>query len=231
MRGQMELWMLTKFGLIFFIVALAAIVFLFEVQARSKICSDQTRAITDAVTGRIAQVLNSPVEDERRVYAFPLALVLGRNDLTRYTVDLTLFHSAGTGGYFQTMGSGKIIVNASPAGEPGCEAGSSIPFTNFIVMLNPSSARSLDPQAVGTPSNRIVMHFSPSTLTGTEPSKYLIIIKCGNKNNPPGSPSFKRFLLFQDCSHDDVNQCEALAKHLPDTPQASLDTTDLCGFP
>ncbi|MBU1197602.1 hypothetical protein KJ765_03745 [Candidatus Micrarchaeota archaeon] len=220
-KGQIELWMLTKFGMIFFIIALSAIVFMFQVNAKRQICSDQTQVITSAIVGRIEQVLESPAEDEQRAFAFPLALELGRDDRTRYLVDITLFHDSGAN-YETVRGDGKLIVNASPVGERTCERGSSIPFQNYMIHFENNPHRLLDD--ISTPPVRTSLHLSPSDRDLNSRSKYLIIIKCANKYIPPG-PAQERHLWIQDCANDNVNTCINLVT------DNAINAIGICGFP
>ncbi len=220
MRGEMSLWMLTKFGMIFFIVALSAIVFSVELRAKDSICKDQSNAIAQAISSRITQVLESPAEDEQRTYAFPGGLSLGRSDRVRYLVQVTDRRKAGA------VDEGRLIVNVSPSSGQKCEGASSVPYKGFAVKLI-QGPRPLDPPT-GNPQT---LTFSPSDLTYEKKSFYMVAIKCASKTTPPGAGQ-PRFLYVQDCTHENVIAppggvgCLSITSDPPDP-----DIESNCGFP
>ncbi|MFH1750789.1 MAG: hypothetical protein ABH863_03865, partial [Candidatus Micrarchaeota archaeon] len=113
-RGQMAMWILTKFALLFFIVSLFAIIFIFEQNARSQTCRMQSQRIADGIANRLSQILDSPVDDEQRSFPFELGLQLGQNDLGRYVVNIT------DRAYKDRENAGKILIDVVPANVRGC---------------------------------------------------------------------------------------------------------------
>ncbi|MFH1107395.1 MAG: hypothetical protein V1787_05880 [Candidatus Micrarchaeota archaeon] len=223
MRGEISLWMLTKFGMVFFIIALAAIIFSFEISAREKICDDQSQAIASAIAGRLAQVIESPAEDEQRVYPFPPGLSLGRADNVRYYVNITdhKLVSGCTG-----MCDGRLVIDVAPASEKSCTGSASVPYSRLFLHLTPSvDSRGViaDPYGFGE-----ILRFSPSDIDPAKKSFYLVTIKCGYKLAPPGDERYVRHLYIQDCAHPEIGQCMQLTDDniAGNSPVAE----NICGF-
>jgi hypothetical protein len=215
MRAQISLWMLTKFGMIFFIVALSAIILSFETSTKNNVCKDQANSIAYSIASRITQVLESPAEDEQRTYAFPGGLSLGRSDRVRYNVQITdRKDSPGAT-------AGRLIVNVSPSSSLACQGASSVPYKDFIIHQNAAGGRSVGVDKVLT--------FSPSNLDFNLKSFYLVILKCGNKLHPPGTGGYERHLFINDCVNPDIDGCNVVKDG--EAGNGPMAVEDICGFP
>jgi hypothetical protein len=88
LRGQIELWMLTKMAMLFFIVALALVMTGFGTQEKKTVCAAQAQAVARSIGGAITQVVNAPAEDERKVFPLEPVLSVGQVEFSRYTLFL-----------------------------------------------------------------------------------------------------------------------------------------------
>lgn len=87
-RGQIELWMLTKMAMLFFLVGLALVLTNFVGQEKRVICSSQAQSVARSIAGSITQVVNAPAEDERKVFPLEPVLSIGSSEYSRYTIYL-----------------------------------------------------------------------------------------------------------------------------------------------
>src|SRR5512135_1345415 len=88
-HGDTAMWVLTKMAMLFFIAALAGILLVFGSYQQTGLCNEEARSISDRVASGLSQVINSPVEDERRVIQLEPSLALGDGNRARYTLNLT----------------------------------------------------------------------------------------------------------------------------------------------
>jgi len=221
-RGDMALWMLTKFAMLFFIFALAYIVFRLGAFHEKDVCQTQSRVISDGIASRISQVVFSPVEDERRVYSFESAIRLGQG-VGRYSVEMTLYgrgekqllsiwtRATGTQGKCEAANSVTIgnpaIAYVKPIGEDRSQ---------MEQWKNRETDASADPKRLLKPSE---------TTTFYEKSRYLVIIKCSSKVlDANGQP--RKYLFIENCAQQDPELCiKFLAIQGTDT------ISQCCGWP
>jgi len=194
-KGDMALWMLTKFGMLFFIIALMTIIFYYQVGLKSNVCSDQAKAIADEIAARITQVLDSPAEDEMRIYSLPVGLELGKNGATRYKVGITKMETLSGG---VKSGNGKIILNVSASSNSNCEKGTNVPYISRNVSLEQTPLT-----LTITGYDVKYMTLDPAAVGGASRSQHLIIIKCGSKSSYPPA----QYLFIQDCRQEDAANC------------------------
>ena len=88
MKGQIALWMLTKFAMVFFIFALALILVSVADRQGKAICEAEAQGTASSIAGAIVNVINSPVEDESKVVSLEAALSAGKEVFQKYTVSL-----------------------------------------------------------------------------------------------------------------------------------------------
>lgn len=202
-RGQIELWMLTKFGMLFFIMALFAIIFVYQTAQQKQTCQSEAAGISGGIAGRIAEVIQSPAEDEARAYPLPPSFSLGRENKARYYVNVTLLEKTGPAA--QAGKEGSIIVEVAPS-TAECKVGPGVPFSGLEgVLLRGGKVRQEGQVARGT-LTRTVMELNPNRIvqsTGVAVrSEYLMIIRCGSKTLPK-----KSYLFLQDCTQPEVSSC------------------------
>lgn len=151
MRGQIALWMLTKFAMIFFILALSLILVGVADRQNRAICEEQANSQAQSIASSIVNIVNAPVEDESKVVSLDAGLGAGKESYQKYTVNLTKRVDAS--------GVGSIIVEVNTGG--GCKGGARAGFdANTEVRLSTMTL---------TPSN-------PSDRT-----RFLVLIKCQPK--------------------------------------------------
>lgn len=185
----MAMWMLTKFAMIFFIMALAALLMSFVDIEREGLCNSQAARVTEAVSGALIQVINSPVEDERKVLPLESALSTGKSEFERYEIKI-IDHESSTGDH-----EFRVEVDAA---NPQCGMGKAIPYDAGII-LHFAGKNPIDDE--GNPLEGILVEPSNSKSR----SRYIIIIKCSEKNYPS-----RKYLFIEDCKQDDPMECLSL---------------------
>jgi len=222
LKGQISMWMLTKMAMMFFIVALALILSgLGSMQGRD-ICASQARFEAQAITGVLSNVINSPVEDERKLLALDAGLSIGKSDFQRYEIHLLEFVDeskiAASEKGKTVAGLFSVFVRPPAEGEDvsstRCEANeccgrSSVPFEKFDVRFVGKIKQISEGQ---------VIVFEPSNPASR--SKFLVVIKCKEKN--PASFPPKSFLFIADCKQDSGEDCFGFA---------SREVNETCGYP
>ncbi|MEK6953450.1 MAG: hypothetical protein AABX01_00460 [Candidatus Micrarchaeota archaeon] len=216
MRGQMAMWILTKFALLFFIMSLFAIIFIFEQNARSQTCLTQTQRIANGITNRLSQILDSPVEDEQRSFPFELGLPLGGGDVARYKVNLTNRVTNPEPG--DTTIKGRLIVDVIPANVKNCIGSGVVSYSGRNVELFSLPERTSTKTLNAFKDKTITL--SPSELDEGIRSYYLTMIKCGEKKF-----NGQKYMFIQDCSQKDFNKCFTFTQ---DDPESNINAK--CGF-
>ncbi|MBI5229674.1 hypothetical protein HY991_06200 [Candidatus Micrarchaeota archaeon] len=206
MRSQISMWMLTKFAMVFFISALALILFAFVKTESETLCSSQAETVAKSVSQGINSVLNLPAEDYRVIVPLESSLSIGRSDFVRYSVNIT---NLATGkiavlGTKVSTGSFSIYVRADAK---GCDSGSSSPYENMVVHL---IGQDRGIKNIGG-TDRTVLQLFPSH--PYQKSYYAVIIKCREKYWPPPTASVKtplKHLFVIDCKKSNVEECDKL---------------------
>jgi hypothetical protein len=210
MRGDMALWMLTKFAMLFFIILLAATLVGFEERERKGICESFSQTISDTISSRLNQVINSPSEDEKRVYSFQAALAQGQSELQRYQVNLS---------FYLDSDDPILSVQTLAFGEHECGAGShiGIPKDLEVYAMRGDNEERITGEATLTAD--------PSAVENR--SYYLVFIRCAQKLKSEGAPP-RKFLFVQDCRESDARRCLDFSK----PPLDKLGSTSEigCGF-
>ena len=210
----MAMWTLTKMAMLFFIIALSLIIMSFAGRERQSLCINRAQAVASGVGSAIAQVINSPLEDERTVYPLESVLTVGQSDYERYYISITN-HSVEPG----SPDSPYMVVEVT-TDNPNCGAGTKVGFPKELKV---SYISSNDTIKIGG------IEFKGMTLTPSKPdlpdpapktrSKYVTIIRCQSKHWPPD-----RSLFIQDCKQPDSAAC--LSFNATDN-----DISDACQWP
>ncbi|HLC47678.1 MAG TPA: hypothetical protein VJI13_01265 [Candidatus Norongarragalinales archaeon] len=201
------MWILTKFALLFFIIGLFSIIFMFEQRARANTCDMQVQRIADSIAGRLAQILDSPVEDEQRSFPFEIGLQLGQNDVGRYYVNITDRQIRGTT-------KGIILVDVAPSNVRNCQGFAKVDYSDKNVTLD--SIRTYQ-KTLSRYEDRIIQ-LNPSDLDDAKRTYYLTMIKCSEKVYQG-----RKYLYIQDCNQKDFKACWSF-----DEVGSVIDQT--CGF-
>lgn len=218
MRAQIALWMLTKFAMVFFIILLAVIMVSFTDTEKQAICRTQANAIAQSVASTIINVINSPVEDERKVFALESSLSVGQKQLERYTINISNIVSQSN------PDTGSLVVSVLTVG--GCSAGASASYERSMKLVDPDTLLRLwkDSREKGA-----VIELKPSDIYVRD--YYLVLAKCRPKVK--GQPDY---LFTRKCSAplgQIVNPDKDCPPYLELAPGAALGTNPVaacCGW-
>ncbi|NUN11475.1 hypothetical protein HUU53_02420 [Candidatus Micrarchaeota archaeon] len=186
MKAQIELFALTKFAMIFFIFALSAILVSYGDREKSALCNSRAEFIAQGIGASFTQVINSPAEDERKIVPLETVLSSSSNDFARYNI--TIFNRAP---------DKKTLIITVKSNTQGCQGGASVgyPEENFELHYNDVGNRFSDNDNLNlTPSN-----------TFSERSRYLILLKCSEKELTAGASV--KHLFIEDCNAEKPSDC------------------------
>ena len=190
-KGGFELWILTKIAMLFFIIALAAIMLSMSNIQKNASCSNQAQNSVDSIGAKISQLLYSPSEDERQAYSFTTILPLGEGG-AKYTLNMTFRERESNASYLS-------LEIASPSA--GCNAGTIVAVgnqtsTEVILFSRPG---------MNFAKQNDFYLFEPSLLDYASRSKYMVLVKCTQKR-----PGGKKLIFIEDCKEDDYSKCSML---------------------
>jgi len=181
--------MLTRFAMIFFIVSLAALMLGLSNREKAQLCATQSASTASSIASQIAQVITSPVEDERKIFPLAGSLAVGKEEFSRYEIVLTNKPPATSGE------RGYVLVEVKPIGTSECR-------TTVPVYYDGSQLDALtlmgetNETALGT-----ALVLEPSKRTGAR-SSFLTVLKC-----KPKYTGFKTQLWIEDCRNNDPRAC------------------------
>ncbi len=184
-RGQIAMWMLTKFAMIFFIGALALILLSVADIEKEGLCNVAAERANKMITSAFIQMLNSPVEDERRVIPLESALSIGKEDLARYEVNITEY----------SEGDRRELRIETGVAKADCGTGSKVP-------LELDEDKLVIQMADEDDAPFFTLNPSKPSRGQEKRSRFLVIIKCRDKYEGK-----KEYLLVQDCKQEDPAQC------------------------
>jgi hypothetical protein len=210
--------MLTKFAMLFFIIALAFILMGFKANEEEVICSTQAGALARDVAASVNNVVNAPVEDERKVYAFSAGLSMAKEQYYRYEVNLTDRKTSGS------TEDGSIRVEVIPSAAT-CRGVSLAPYAGYRVHL-------MGNIATETFAGEQLKKISLNPSGPLDRTYYLVLVKCREKIIRQGESAARKHLFIQDCKHDDPKACITLTEQKDctrneDCPSNSC-TNNLC---
>lgn len=180
-RGQIALWMLTKFAIVFFIIALSLVMLNFANAERDNLCSTQARVMALSVASSFDNLFNSPVEDERKVMPLEMALSVGRDNLARYSIILLNKQKSG--------GGGNIVITVNTSA--GCVGVASSSY-GAKIRFN------------GLPADKPVL-INPSQGDYVDLAKYLILMKC-----KPKFIGMDNYVFVEACKNENPDTCQRL---------------------
>ncbi len=208
-RGDTALWILTKMAMLFFIISLAALLLVFGGKAREGLCLSQAHTLSQTIATAISQVIDSPLEDERRVVGIPTVLSLGSGTNSRYTITISRWNTLDPA-------SNALIIQTSSDSDPSCKAGVQLTYDQSWDEGSPKRlqfvhAHSRHQSDEGNPITES-MQLRPSVLCdGTEGSStcpygprttFLSIVKCTTKDTQKTKHAF-----IQDCTQENARNC------------------------
>ncbi len=198
LKAQMELWVLTKIAMLFFIISLALIAVNISNTEKSALCGEQALATGRIIASNINQVLTAPVEDARVVYKFEPTIPVSKEKYgERYEVWLATRETSGNKAQLS------IVVN--PLSDEKCRRRTSLFYDNLKVStLFYSSAVQIPPRIDVSPGESVVM-LTPSDKNIDKRTRFLVIVKCREK-----TPGGNTVIYFDDCKQDNSNACSPL---------------------
>lgn len=184
-KAQIALWMLTKFAMIFFILALAFVLTSYSGKEKASLCQGVAQATANGMRSAIVNVMSSPVEDERKVIPLESKLSVGKEDFEAYEINVTDHDYGG--------GKKALIIEVLPTTAKNCFGGANVPYES-IWNIRFGAGGTRDER--GEPRLRLL----PSARTGK--TLYLVLIKCGTKAWPPA-----KYLFMEACPNPNPNTC------------------------
>lgn len=196
MKGDMSLWILTKFAMIFFIFALALIITFFGKMQQEASCGQSADLMAKAISSRISQVVYAPVEDELRVYKMPPAIELGEG---RARYEMSIVRVGDFNGQYLSISLRPLGMSIS------CGGGDSVSVANTNVVFVGSTGV---PTMISDYSAEQTLDLHPSELENLGiKSKLLVVLKCSSKilDSSTGKP--RNYLFLQDCTKETSGEC------------------------
>ena len=187
------LWILTKFAMLFFIFALAAVMLSLGNSQQTAACDSQAQNTVNAIAAKISQVIYSPAEDEKAVFAFQSVLPLGAGG-TRYDLNISYRTKASV-----APPTSFLSFDLRPLSQLDCSGANSL-------SLGEASAYRVvyyDSRPVEA-RDRDSIKFVPSE--AKDPSKrshYLVVLKCSVKQ-----PGGQKYIFLQNCRADTADRCD-----------------------
>ena len=202
--------MLSKFAILFFILALAIFLFTVSETEKSGLCSTEAGAQSTLITNSISSVLNNPVEDQQLVVKLPPAITLG-SGLSAYTINVTLI---------QQQNSPSIINVQSQSTQVGCSSQQSVFFPNNTIVNFFNDGNPVSSILSGTNIQQTVLTAYPSGLNTR--TYFFIIIKCTSKQHSASPP----YLFVIECSNQIASKCSGYGIY--NTNNVNINSA--CGF-
>lgn len=195
-KSQIELWMLTKIAMLFFILSLAYIAFNISSAEKSALCASQSSATARVITSNINQVISSSAEDMRLVYRFEPSLPVSREKFgERYEVRIAQREL--------TDNRVQLSVTISPFTDTSCQTRANLFFDSSKTRVKFISAGGeVTPEEI---SGEKIVTLHPSLPEVRERSKFLVIVKCTEKRFEGTST-----IYIDDCKNDNPNECSPL---------------------
>ena len=193
-KGQLELWMLTKMAMLFFIIGLSFIILNVSNIEKGALCKEQAMSTARLITSNINQVTTDSTEDEVLVYKFQPTLSAGSEKTDRYLVNLSVKElGEGAGSRFQ------VSVKVSAINERECQATSTVFLDRNRIEppINFQSTPYSPPREINGEDGR-TLTLLPSNSKVSERSRFLVISKCTSKIAFGSMPH----LTFIDCGGD-----------------------------
>ena len=186
-KGQLELWMLTKMAMIFFIVALSLIILNISNIEKGGLCKEQATAKSRLIAASINQVITGSTEDEILTYKFDPTLAAGGEKSDRYLTNLT----------FRALENNKLQfdIKVAAINDRQCEGTATVFLDTSRIENDIKFQSSANYQArIAESEDGKTMTLLPSNAKIGERTRFLVISKCTAKTF--GS---RPHLTFTDC--------------------------------
>ncbi len=205
-RGDTAMWALTKMAMLFFIASLAGILLVFGGYEKTGLCNEEARQISNRIASGITQLLNTPVEDERRVIQLAPSLALGESSRARYFMEITR-RSLSPDKPFNAL-----VISVTSEADSRCSAGVQVTYSKALdndasvpggkrFFLLPAPAPVPSSRSVPSPEKLVLR---PSVLKADygDRTTFVALLKCTEKKT-----RLKTFYWLQDCTQRDSSAC------------------------
>lgn len=185
-RAQIALWMLTKFAMIFFILALSLVLLGYTKVEKKNLCVTRAQGLASAIRSNIANVLNAPVEDERKIIPLERVLSIGQSDYVKYKIVLLNKMSGGDQ-------PNSIVIDVVPMGTKDCGGGGNVAYPQDTKLVwkgklaEEGETLELDPYG---------------GIGGQGRSWYLVVLKCRTKYWPADD-----YIWLENCLDKGLSGC------------------------
>lgn len=169
---------MTKFAMVFFIILLAGIMISFSDTQKTAICRTQAQSMANNIASTLSNVINSPVEDERKVVSFVSSLSVGKSQLERYTINVTNIPAQND------PKTGSLVVHVLSG--MGCEGYARASYDKTMTIMDPTTLSSRWNAGLS-------LEMRPSDIQKRD--YYLIIAKC-----KPKQAGFSSYLYLRQCN-------------------------------
>lgn len=213
---------MTKMAMIFFISALGIILLIFGGFTRTGLCASSAESASNRIASAINQIINSPLEDERRVVPVEPALAIGESKSSRYTLNVTNRVLGDASRPFN-----QLLISAQSSFDSSCKGGVAVAYPKELQQNNRIFL--LSPRSQTTPSSefRQTIILKPSILS-SEPdfllrTRHVVVMKCTSK-----TVARDKYLFIQDCTEDDSDDCVKFTSAVSLGGQNRIQ--DICSF-
>lgn len=208
MKGSIALFTLSKMAMIFFLFAIVFIISTMVLRQKDAICEAEASGIAAQLAARVAQVVNAPAEDERRVFALEPSLKLA-SGYARYFVNVSYITITDP----DIMSFYVVQADSLKAERSQCTGAASTPVKGHEVNLG---GKKLSTKGVISKTLQASVFDDPASQ-----DNFFVVIKCDEKcqKNPPSSPTPgtcgsghnawppRRYLFIWGCHGDDESSC------------------------
>lgn len=191
-KGQIALWMLTKFAMIFFILALSLVLLGYSGMEKKTLCRTRADSLTSTIGSSFANVLTAPVEDERKVIPLERVLSIGESDYIKYKINITSRKADAT----QPNQPNSLIVEVLPTGVKDCNSGGNVAYPQDTKL------KFVSPPVTDSQGNEVLEIDPYGGSGGADRSWYLVIIKCTKKTWPT-----EQYVYIENCKSGTLSAC------------------------
>ena len=232
-RGQ-SLWILTKIAMVFFVGSLALIIVAFGGFAKTGLCESSAQGTSSRIANAINQIMNSPLEDERRVIPLENSLAVGEGKSSLYHIVIAKRVPE------VLKDANQLVITTSSEHDAGCSAGIQASYPNSLEFSGPPTAQAPSGSqrterlflisdrhepAQGPFEGGILL--KPSLPEDKETAnnlrtKFIVVMSCTNK-----TITREKYVFLQDCIQDVSENCINFDSA---TTIGGNDVSSICGF-
>lgn len=193
-------------AMIFFIGALAVIIVLFGGIVKGGLCQASAQSTNMRIANAINQVINSPLEDERRVLPLETSLAIGESKSSRYSITISKRTPD------KTAESGFLIISTQSEIDPSCASALQVSYPKsyefderlpssdkakqrlFLVSSGRDTDANFPPGDVFNKRITILPSLAKET-TANRRSEFIVVMGCTSK-----TVTREKHFFVQDCA-------------------------------